>query len=192
MSSASGKKRKGQVKKSGLLRLSEAERQYRVADILFCSHWCHTSHLVCSCRCEETINLPVPGQTRLNQCTEKSHGNPSMVFGGKESACQCRRSRFNRWVKKIPWRRKWQSTPVFLPGKSHGQRNVVGYCPWGCKRVGHDLPTKQQQAKHTPKQPTKASSSRAPSTGHPRVSEILHPKRAYIRLGWGVISEHLS
>ena len=37
---------------------------------------------------------------------------------------------FDPWVGKIPWRRKWQSTPVFLPGKSHGQRNLVGYSPW--------------------------------------------------------------
>ena len=45
----------------------------------------------------------------------------------------------------VSWRRKWQLTPVFLLGKSHGQRSLVGYSPWGCKRVGHDLATKQQQ-----------------------------------------------
>ena len=45
-------------------------------------------------------------------------------------------------ISKIPWRRKWQPTPVFLPGKSHGQRSLAGYCPWGC-RVRHDLATKQ-------------------------------------------------
>ena len=45
---------------------------------------------------------------------------------------------------KIPWRRKWQPVPVFWPGKSHGQRNLVGYNPWVCKRTGHDLATKQQ------------------------------------------------
>ena len=45
---------------------------------------------------------------------------------------------------RFPWIRKWQPTPVFLPGKSHGQRNLAGYSPWGCKRVGHDLVTKQQ------------------------------------------------
>ena len=39
----------------------------------------------------------------------------------------------NPWVGKIPWRRKWQPTPVFLPGESHGQRSLVGYNPWGCK-----------------------------------------------------------
>ena len=50
----------------------------------------------------------------------------------------------NPWVGKIPWRRKWQPTPVFLPGKSHGQRRLTGYSSWGCKRVEHDLETKQQ------------------------------------------------
>ena len=45
-----------------------------------------------------------------------------------------RRLGFNSWVGKIPWKRKWQPTPVFLPGKSHGQRSLVGYSPWGCKR----------------------------------------------------------
>ena len=46
---------------------------------------------------------------------------------GKESFCQCRRHGFDPWVRKIPWRRK--PTPVFLPGKYHGQRNPVGYSP---------------------------------------------------------------
>ena len=56
----------------------------------------------------------------------------------KESAYQNRRHkrhRFDPWVWKIPWRRKWQPTPVFLPEKSHGQRSLVG-CPWGCKESG--------------------------------------------------------
>ena len=35
------------------------------------------------------------------------------------------------WVRKIPWRRKWQPTPVFVPGESHGQRSLAGYSPWG-------------------------------------------------------------
>ena len=37
------------------------------------------------------------------------------------------------WVGKIPWRRKWQPTPVYLPGESHGQRSLAGYSPWGHK-----------------------------------------------------------
>ena len=40
---------------------------------------------------------------------------------------------FDSWVGKIPWRRKRQPTPVFLPEKSHGQRSLVGYNPWGCE-----------------------------------------------------------
>ena len=58
-------------------------------------------------------------------------------LNGTESACQCRRhSRrdFNPWVRKIPWRRKWQPTLGFLPGKSHGQRGLAGCSPWGCKK----------------------------------------------------------
>ena len=47
-------------------------------------------------------------------------------------------------VRKIPWRRKWQPIPVFLPGKSHGQRSLVGYSPRGRKRAEYNLVTKQQ------------------------------------------------
>ena len=56
------------------------------------------------------------------------------VASGKDLACQCRkhkRNRFNPWVRKIPWSRVWQSTPVFLPGESHGQRSLVGCGLWG-------------------------------------------------------------
>ena len=45
-------------------------------------------------------------------------------LSGKEPTCQCRRHRLDPWVVKIPWTRKWQPTPVFLPGKSHGQRSL--------------------------------------------------------------------
>ena len=44
----------------------------------------------------------------------------------------------------FPWRKKWQSTPVFLSGESHGQRSLVGHSPQGHKRVRHDLATRQQ------------------------------------------------
>ena len=57
---------------------------------------------------------------------------------GKEPACQCQRLNrcgFNPWVGKIPGRRAWQPTPVFLPGESHGQRSLDRgawhVCPWG-------------------------------------------------------------
>ena len=61
----------------------------------------------------------------------------------KESACQRARPKFHPWVGKMPWRRQWHPTPVFLPGKSQGQRSLVGCSPWGCKRAGRDLATKQ-------------------------------------------------
>ena len=47
------------------------------------------------------------------------------------------------WVWKIPCRRKWQTTPVFVPGEFHGQRSLVGYRPWGCERVGKDWVTER-------------------------------------------------
>ena len=56
---------------------------------------------------------------------------------GRESACQRRRHRrcgFNPWAGTIPWRRKRQLTPVFLPRESHGQRSLAGYSPWGRKK----------------------------------------------------------
>ena len=54
-------------------------------------------------------------------------------LGGLSVCLQCRRPRFNPWVGKIPWRRAWQPTPVFLPGESQGQRKLSGYSPWGQK-----------------------------------------------------------
>ena len=55
-------------------------------------------------------------------------------ISGKEPICQIRtqkRNGFNPWVRKIPWRRAWPSTPVYLPGESNGHRDLVGYSPWG-------------------------------------------------------------
>ena len=54
-------------------------------------------------------------------------------LSSKRICMQRRRCRFDPWVRKIPWRRAWQPTPVFFPGESHGQRSLVGYSPWGCK-----------------------------------------------------------
>ena len=62
-------------------------------------------------------------------------------LSGKESACQCRTHGFDPWVRKIPWRRQWQPTKVFLPGKSHGQRSPADYTPRGLQRAGHELAT---------------------------------------------------
>ena len=52
-------------------------------------------------------------------------------LSSKEWAWQCRRCRFCPWVGKIPWRRNWPPTPIYLPGESHGQRSLASYSPWG-------------------------------------------------------------
>ena len=64
--------------------------------------------------------------------------------GGKESICQCRRCKrckFNPWLRRIPWSRKWRFTLVFLPGKFHGQRSLGGQQSMGSQRVGHNWVT---------------------------------------------------
>ena len=78
----------------------------------------------------------------------RSSLGPLWWLSSKESACQCRRYRFDPWVRKILWKRKQQPTPVFLPGKFHEQRSLVGCSPWG-----HDLGTE-------PKTSTELLSSR--------------------------------
>ena len=68
----------------------------------------------------------------LEDCKSKD-GLPRWL-SGKEFTCRCRRCRrwsFSPWVGKISWSRKWQPIPIFLPGKFHGQRSLVGYSPWG-------------------------------------------------------------
>ena len=65
-----------------------------------------------------------------------SHTALGVQIPGLESACQCRRHKrrgFDPWMGKIPWRRAWQPTSVFSPGRSYGHRSVVGYSPWGHK-----------------------------------------------------------
>ena len=57
------------------------------------------------------------------------------------NAGRLKRCEFSPWVRKIPWRRAWQLTPVFLPEASHGQRSLAGYSSWGRKRIGHNVRT---------------------------------------------------
>ena len=68
---------------------------------------------------------------------ESLEGFPRVALVVKSPPAQsrsCRRPGFDLGVGKIPWRRKGQPTPVFLPGESHGQRSLVGYSPWACKQ----------------------------------------------------------
>ena len=60
---------------------------------------------------------------------------------------QCRGPRSDSWIRKIPWRREWQPTPVFLPGESQGQRSLAGYTAHGFARVRHDLETQPPHSK---------------------------------------------
>ena len=79
--------------------------------------FCHAIH--CIHRCHLVLLVP-------------SAGIPWWLR--PSSVClQCGRPGFDSWVRKIPWRRKWQSTPALLPGKSHGRRSLIGYNPWGRK-----------------------------------------------------------
>ena len=48
---------------------------------------------------------------------------------------QCGRPEFDPWIWKIPWKREWLPTPLFLPGESHGQKSLLGYSPWGYKEM---------------------------------------------------------
>ena len=67
----------------------------------------------------------------------KTQGSPSGLAVKNLPAMQetCRRCGFTPWVRKIPWSKKWQPSPVFLPGKFHGQRSLSGCSPWGCKEL---------------------------------------------------------
>ena len=89
--------------------------------------------------------------TELNWTELKEYQGLPVWHSSKESTCQCRRLRrhgFDSWVWKIPWKRKWQPTSVFLPGKSHGERSLEGYSPWGHKRVWHNWATKQNNKEY--------------------------------------------
>ena len=86
--------------------------------------------------------FPDPSHMRASHhlCPSFPYSDSPGGSDGKSVCLQCGRPGFVPWVRKMPWRRKWQSTPVLLPGKSHGWRSLVGYSPWGL-RVGHDLAT---------------------------------------------------
>ena len=83
--------------------------------------------LVCVCVCTCVLFC----------CILYKNGLPRSL-SSKDSLCQCRSHRkswFNPWVRESLWRKKWQPPPVFLPGKSHGERSLGGYSLWGCKEL---------------------------------------------------------
>ena len=114
---------------------------------------------------------------------------------------------FNPWVRNIPWRRKWQLTTLSLPGKSHGQRSLVGYSPWGRKRGGHDWVTQQQwpepgailalPACRLPESPTQSWCVVAPAfqrvTARLRTAEaIVQGPGAHTQQSWSVFPGRLA
>ena len=77
---------------------------------------------------------------------------PPGWYCGKESTCHCRGCGFDPWIGKIPWRRKWQPTPDSFLEKSHGQRSLASYSPWGHKEsdMTEQLNTHTHTHTHTP------------------------------------------
>ena len=90
------------------------------------------SHTVCdrTRAGNKTHFVTIPGASQV-----------ALVVKNKKTACQCRthkRCGFDPGVRKVPWRKVQQPTPVSLPGESHGQRSLLDYSPYGRKRVGHN------------------------------------------------------
>ena len=89
-------------------------------------------HGHCSVPSTESGTQEMPWKPLLNRRALSGFSGGSAV---EKLPANARRPRFHPCVQKIPWRRKWQPTPIFLPGKSHGQRSLAGCSPWGCKEL---------------------------------------------------------
>ena len=116
-----------------------AESQTRLSDF----HMSHLLHETTGLRVRVMSLSVTPGSPRPGSEFNSWAVNEQLPrwLDGKGPTCQCRRCRrlrFDPWVRKIPWRKAWQPTPVFLPGDSHGQRRQVGCSPQGRIRAGHD------------------------------------------------------
>ena len=88
---------------------------------------------------EERLHAEFPNEN----VSEEFPGGPVVRelprwLSDKEPTYQCRRHEFEPWVRKIPWRRKWQPRPAFLHWKFHVQRNLESYSSWGLQTVRHD------------------------------------------------------
>ena len=98
------------------------------------------SHFLCHINMTTPFDIGIQGMLEPQEHTWNGFFLSPWGFPGgssnKKSTCSAGDT-FSPWVMKIPWRRKWQPTPVFLPRKFHGQRSLEGYSPWGSQRVGH-------------------------------------------------------
>ena len=111
----------------GLLRLASFTQHhvFRVHPFVACMNFISFHHLV-------LINSSVNGERGDWWMLRAKCGLPTW-FSGEEFTCQHRRCKFDPWIGKTPWKRKWQPTSIFLPGKSLEQRRPVGYNSWGCR-----------------------------------------------------------
>ena len=108
---------------------------FYIAEQWFSSRWLSYSYsetsFTNSC---DPMDCSLPGSSvHVNYVSIKARGFPG-DSNGEESACNAGDSGSFPW-RKIPWRRKWQPTPVFLPWESHGQRSLMGYSLWGYKEL---------------------------------------------------------
>ena len=82
------------------------------------------------------VHLKVPRHPRVTTAEKQCPhiiNRASLVAQMVKHLPTTQETRFDPWVRKIPWRRKWQPTSVLFPGKYHRRRILVGYSPWGCK-----------------------------------------------------------
>ena len=107
-----------------------------------CTAHCWSVFQRTQCESSGRLDLPPPRENKSCMRETRSHWSHFWTclwihhFGFPIVAqwrvrLQCRRHRFDPWVMKIPWKKSWQATPVFLPGKCHGRRSLVGSSPWG-------------------------------------------------------------
>ena len=124
--------------------LGQGTRRWDGGEELLCS--LQAGRLPSTSECSPTWKLPEP--YCLGVFMEVSLGGFPGGAIGKEPPCRCRRYKrcgFDPWVEKIPWRRRWQPTQVFLHGESHGQRSLVSYSP-----LGHKESDTSEGTWHTP------------------------------------------
>ena len=110
--------------------------------------WNDSAHSIYNCVCM-CVYIHVSTYTHTHMHTHTHTHRLSWWLSGKQFTYQYRRCRFDPWGGKSPWKRKWQPNPVFFPGTSQGQRSLVFYNPWGCKRIGHGLATRQLNSSNT-------------------------------------------
>ena len=111
---------------------------FPVAPKLISLHILNLDSDMCQLYVSEAVEkFILPGQWLILSSLAGSISNQGLPrwCSGNQFACQPRRRRSDSWVEKNPWRRKWQLTPILLPGKSHGQSSLAGYTVHGAAEL---------------------------------------------------------